>query len=76
MISSGINVNAIAPGLGDTKFLSTAGFPEGEIERSLPRIPTGKTTTPEQVGSLAVYLASEDAANFVGQTLLMDGGMG
>lgn len=76
VISSGINVNAIAPGLGDTKFLSTAGFPEGEIQRSLPHIPTGKTTTPEQVGSLAAYLASEDAANFVGQTLLMDGGMG
>jgi NAD(P)-dependent dehydrogenase (short-subunit alcohol dehydrogenase family) len=69
-------VNAIAPGLGDTKFLSTAGFPEGEIQHALPHIPSGKTTTPEQVGQLVAYLASEEAINFVGQTLLMDGGMG
>jgi NAD(P)-dependent dehydrogenase (short-subunit alcohol dehydrogenase family) len=76
VISSGISVNAIAPGLGDTNFLSTAGYPADEIQQALPRIPSGKTTTPEQVGYLAVYLASEQAANFVGQTLLMDGGMG
>jgi 3-oxoacyl-[acyl-carrier protein] reductase len=76
VIGYGIIVNCIAPGLGDTKFLSTAGFPEGEIQHALPMIPTGKTTTPEMVGELAAYLVSDAASNFVGQTLLMDGGMG
>ncbi len=76
VIRHGINVNCIAPGLGDTNFLSTAGFPAGEIEKVLPMIPSGQTTTPAMVGGLVVYLVSEAAANFVGQTLLMDGGMG
>ncbi len=78
VIGSGISVNAIAPGLGDTKFLSTLGFanPQDEIKNAMPRIPTGLTTTPEQVGNLVTYLCSDLAINFVGQTLLMDGGMG
>lgn len=75
VISSGINVNSIAPGLGDTNFLSTANFPEGEMEKALQFIPTGKTTTPEDVGNLAAYLASNLADNVVGQTYLIDGGM-
>jgi NAD(P)-dependent dehydrogenase (short-subunit alcohol dehydrogenase family) len=72
----GVHINCIAPGLGDTNFLKTAGFPEHEIQRALPAIPTGRTTTPQQVGELAAYLVSAAADNFIGQTLLMDGGMG
>ena len=75
VISSGINVNGIAPGLGDTNFLRTGNFPEGEIERALPRIPSGKTTTPQDVGNMVAYLASDMANNIVGQTFLVDGGM-
>jgi 3-oxoacyl-[acyl-carrier protein] reductase len=75
VISSGVNVNGIAPGLGDTNFLRTANFPEGEIERALPRIPSGKTTTPQDVGNMVAYLASDLANNIVGQTFLVDGGM-
>src|SRR4030042_1291157 len=75
VISAGINVNGIAPGLGDTNFLRTGNFPEGEIERALPRIPSGKTTTPQDVGNMVAYLASDMANNIVGQTFLVDGGM-
>lgn len=74
VIGMGINVNAVAPGLGDTKFLSTAGFPEGELERAVKTIPTGRTTTPEDVGNMIAYLASDLANNIVGQTFLVDGG--
>ena len=76
VISYGIYVNAIAPGLADTHFLSTAGFPEGEIERALSAIPTGKTTTPEDVGNMVAYLASDLANQIVGQVFVVDGGMG
>jgi 3-oxoacyl-[acyl-carrier protein] reductase len=75
VISSGIYVNSIAPGLGDTNFLRTANFPPGEIERALPRIPSGKTTTPLDVGNMVAYLASDIANNIVGQTFFVDGGM-
>jgi NAD(P)-dependent dehydrogenase (short-subunit alcohol dehydrogenase family) len=75
VISSGINVNGIAPGLGDTNFLRTGNFPEGEIERSIPRIPSGRTTTPQDVGNMVAYLASDIANQIVGQVFLVDGGM-
>jgi 3-oxoacyl-[acyl-carrier protein] reductase len=73
-VSSGINVNAVAPGIGDTKFLSTAGFPEGEINKVIPMIPTGRSTTPEDVGNLVAYLASDLAGQVVGQVIVVDGG--
>jgi len=73
--SSGIRVNSIAPGIGDTNFLRTANFPEGEMERALKMIPSGRTTTPEDVGNMVAYLASDMANNILGQTFLVDGGM-
>lgn len=76
VISSGVYVNAIAPGLRDTHFLNTAGFPEGEIERALKVIPTGKTTTPEDVGNMVAYLASHLPNQIVGQVFVVDGCMG
>jgi 3-oxoacyl-[acyl-carrier protein] reductase len=75
VISSGIRVNSVAPGLGDTNFLSTANFPEDELEHALPMIPTGKTTTPQDVGNMVAYLASDISDNIIGQTYLVDGGM-
>jgi 3-oxoacyl-[acyl-carrier protein] reductase len=74
VISSGINVNSVAPGIGDTNFLSTGGFPEGEINKALSTVPTGKATTPEEVGNMVTYLASDLASNVVGQVFFIDGG--
>jgi 3-oxoacyl-[acyl-carrier protein] reductase len=43
VIGSGINVNAVAPGVGDTKFLITGEFPEGEIDRAVATVPTRRS---------------------------------
>jgi NAD(P)-dependent dehydrogenase (short-subunit alcohol dehydrogenase family) len=74
VISAGINVNAIAPGVGDTHFLSTGNFPPGELERALSVVPTGKPTTPEDIGNIVAYLSSDLGNQIVGQTLIIDGG--
>jgi NAD(P)-dependent dehydrogenase (short-subunit alcohol dehydrogenase family) len=74
VIPFGINVNAVAPGIGDTKFLSTGGFPEGEINRAVATIPSGRATTPADVGNMVAYLASDIASNIVGQVFVVDGG--
>jgi 3-oxoacyl-[acyl-carrier protein] reductase len=74
-VSFGINVNAVAPGIGDTNFLATGGFPEGEINKVIPMIPTGRSTTPEDVGNLVAYLASDVSNNVVGQVIVVDGGI-
>jgi NAD(P)-dependent dehydrogenase (short-subunit alcohol dehydrogenase family) len=74
VISSGVNVNAVAPGIGDTNFLRTGNFPLGELERAIKTVPTGRSTTPEDVGNMVAYLASDLAKQIVGQTYLIDGG--
>jgi NAD(P)-dependent dehydrogenase (short-subunit alcohol dehydrogenase family) len=74
VIGSGINVNAVAPGVGDTEFLKTGGFPTGELERAVNTVPTRRSTTPQEVGNLVAYLASDLARQVVGQTFLIDGG--
>ncbi|MBN1177289.1 MAG: glucose 1-dehydrogenase [Dehalococcoidales bacterium] len=74
VIPSGVYVNAVAPGVGDTNFLVTGDFPPGEIDRALAVVPTKKATTPEDVGNMVAYLASDLANQIVGQTYLVDGG--
>jgi len=74
VIASGINVNAVAPGIGATNFLKTGNFPAGELERAVATVPTRRSTTPEDVGNMVAYLASDLANQIVGQTYLVDGG--
>jgi 3-oxoacyl-[acyl-carrier protein] reductase len=74
VIGYGINVNAIAPGVGNTDFLRTGQFPEGELDRAVATVPTKRPTTPQDVGNMAAYLASDLADQIVGQTFLVDGG--
>jgi 3-oxoacyl-[acyl-carrier protein] reductase len=74
VISQGINVNAVAPGVGDTNFLVTGNFPEGELGRAVATVPTKRATTPKDVGNMVAYLCSDIAEQIVGQTYLVDGG--
>ena len=74
VISQGIHVNAVAPGVGATNFLKTGNFPPGELERAVAAVPTKRSTTPEDVGNMVAYLASDLANQIVGQTFLVDGG--
>ena len=73
VISSGINVNSVAPGVGDTNFLR-GNFPAGELDKALSTVPSGRATTPEEVGNMVAYLASDVSLNMVGQTVFLDGG--
>jgi 3-oxoacyl-[acyl-carrier protein] reductase len=36
--------------------------------------PLGEVLTPDEIGGLVVYLASDDARNVTGQALVIDGG--
>jgi 3-oxoacyl-[acyl-carrier protein] reductase len=74
VISAGININSVAPGVGDTNFLVTGAFPTGELQRAIATVPTGRSTTPREVGEMVAYLCSDMATNMVGQTVFLDGG--
>ncbi|MHB8895483.1 MAG: glucose 1-dehydrogenase [Candidatus Geothermincolia bacterium] len=70
----GIRVNGIAPGLVKTHFSQALWSNEAIKQVAESKIPRGCMGMPEEIGALAVFLAS-DASSFVnGQTVIADGG--
>jgi 3-oxoacyl-[acyl-carrier protein] reductase len=68
----GINVNAVAPGMVDTRMLS--GFTDA-MRRSLERRePAGRAADPSAIANIVAFLASPDADQINGQVLLADVG--
>lgn len=71
---SGIRVNAIAPGLIETKFASAIVANPTLRNHIVGRTPLARHAQPVEVAGAAVFLLS-DAASFVtGTTLVVDGG--
>jgi glucose 1-dehydrogenase len=71
----GITVNAIAPGMILTP-MNARAVADPAYRKSLEAdVPLGRAGRPEEVASLAVYLASEAAAYITGATLTIDGGL-
>jgi glucose 1-dehydrogenase len=46
-----------------------------QMEKLLSEIPLGRMGKPEEIASLAVYLASDASAYVTGSTFFIDGGM-
>ena len=72
-----IRVNAIAPVIGATGLLETfMGVPDTpqNREKFLASIPLGRFSTPADIASAALYLASDDAEFITGVILEVDGG--
>src|SRR5438445_10571063 len=69
-----IQVNAIAPGWFATDMTNEA-FADPAINQRLTRdIPARRIGRAEEIGPLAVYLASASSDFMTGQTLFLDGG--
>jgi 2-deoxy-D-gluconate 3-dehydrogenase len=69
-----IQVNAIAPGWFVTE-MNEAAFADPRIRERLTRdIPARRTGRLEEIGPLAVYLASPGSEFMTGQTIFLDGG--
>lgn len=70
----GIRVVGIAPGLVDTPL--TARELEDPVKGAmfLACVPLGRPAKPEEIGAVAAFLVSDDAAFINGDTLLVDGG--
>jgi len=69
----GITVNAVAPGFIDTAM--TKKLDKKLIERIISQVPLQRIGKPEEVASLVVYLASEEASYITGEVIKIDGGM-
>ena len=70
-----IRVNAIGPGTILTELAKSAVLGNKEAERKiLSRTPLGRMGEPSEIGSVAVFLASDDASYLTGQAIYPDGG--
>jgi 3-oxoacyl-[acyl-carrier protein] reductase len=73
LASSGIRVNAIAPGYIDTDM--TRSIPEGKQADRIAAIAMGRAGTADEVAKVALFLASDLSSYVTGQVIGVDGGM-
>jgi NAD(P)-dependent dehydrogenase (short-subunit alcohol dehydrogenase family) len=70
----GIRVNAVAPGVVNTRIAKFVIEDPVLGPQYLRTIPLGRFGEPHDVASLARFLASDEAAYLTGQTVVLDGG--
>ncbi|MEW6424068.1 MAG: beta-ketoacyl-ACP reductase [Bacillota bacterium] len=68
-----INVNVVAPGA--TRTPMTAGIPDNIREMMINKIPLRRMAEPEEIASVHVFLASDEANYITGQVIFVDGGL-
>jgi 3-oxoacyl-[acyl-carrier protein] reductase len=71
-----IRVNALNPGLVETEGTQNGGIVGSEMEKAtVAQTPLGRIGKPEDIASVAVFLASDDAAWVTGEQILAGGGL-
>lgn len=68
-----ITCNAIAPGFIETDM--TKKMPEKVLEAAVAQIPMKRMGKPEDIASMAAFLASDSAAYITGEVIKIDGGL-
>lgn len=71
----GVRVNGIAPGFVATKLTRNMTEHPDRAADALQTIPVGRFGTPDEMGQVALFLASPMASYVIGQTLIVDGGL-
>jgi NAD(P)-dependent dehydrogenase (short-subunit alcohol dehydrogenase family) len=73
--TSGVRVNAIVPGLTDTKFASALTQNPAMLRQILPLIPMNRIAQPGEIAPIALYLASPASGYVTGSCHVVDGGL-
>lgn len=69
----GVTVNAVAPGFIATEMVKK--MPENVLKAMEEKVPVGRLGLPEEIASVYLFLASDEAAYINGATLSVDGGI-
>ncbi len=69
-----IRVNAISPGLIETRMLS-AHTKKSVINKIVENLPLKRIGKPDEVAKLALFLASDDSSYITGQNIRVNGGL-
>ena len=75
LAAEGIRVNAVAPGVTETQMLTDA-VAAGQVDAPayLGRVPMRRWGRPEEIGQVALFLASDQSSFVTGQVIAPDGG--
>jgi len=72
----GIRVNAIAPGVIHTPMIGRLTGGQPEVEKGFLQMePIGRMGEPEEIASVALFLASDESSFVTGHILVADGGL-
>lgn len=71
---SGVRVNAVAPGLVETRLSEALTSSESLVQRINERTCLNRVGKPEEIAGPVLFLASDAASYVTGQTLAADGG--
>jgi 2-keto-3-deoxy-L-fuconate dehydrogenase len=78
-IADGVRCNSISPGTVESPSLRDRMAAQGDLEAAraafIARQPMGRLGTPEEIASIAVLLASDEATFMTGSDIVIDGGM-
>ena len=74
LATDGITVNSMSPGPIATEMNTVLLEDPDANAKFIANVPMGRWGRPEEVGSLACYLCSEDAGFITGADFLIDGG--
>lgn len=74
LATKGIRVNAIGPGSIATDMVKMVAKDPAVKRAQMARTPLGRYGEPEEVGRVALFLATEDSSYITGQTIYPDGG--
>jgi 3-oxoacyl-[acyl-carrier protein] reductase len=70
-----IRINSLNPGMIETEGVRAAGITESEFRKQIEaQTPLGRIGQPQDVGPVAVFLASPDSGWITGETLYVAGG--
>ncbi len=70
-----VRVNAVLPGLTETKFASALTKNDQILKVALQQIPLARVAQPEEIAPAILYLVSDAASYVTGTTLTVDGGL-
>jgi NAD(P)-dependent dehydrogenase (short-subunit alcohol dehydrogenase family) len=70
----GVRVNAIAPGLIETRFSEALWKNQEILGQYLRATPLGRTGKPDEMVGAVLYLASDASSYVTGHTIVLDGG--
>jgi NAD(P)-dependent dehydrogenase (short-subunit alcohol dehydrogenase family) len=74
LISKGIRVNCVSPGPVMTELMERVVHNKEKHNQLMDRLPIGYIASCQEIARVCVFMASDDASYFVGQSVYPDGG--